>query len=100
MGCSILAVQPYSLYVNMKMMKALWLVLSSFLVLYLPVVIVPPYFHVTYQLYPEYLLIARDVCTLIVSLNNVINPFLYYVTMKEFRTGYTDLLSCGKGAEN
>ena len=99
-GCSVLATQPNAMDVNVKMIKALWLVLSSLILLHLPFVTVCLFMLFTHPPYPENILITQDVCNLIVSLNNVINPFLYYMTMKEFRTGYTDLLPCGKRVEN
>ena len=100
MGCSIVAVQPHGLHVNMKKMKALWLVLSSFLVLYLPAFTVSQIVLFTHPPYPLHLLITQDVCNVKVFLNNIINPFLYYITVNEFRTGYKDLLSCRKRVEN
>ena len=72
-GCAVLAAQPNGLNINMKMMKAFWLVLSSFLVLYLPALTVYQIVLFPHPPYPLHLLIGQAVRNVIVPLNNIIN---------------------------
>ena len=41
-----------------------------------------------------YMTIVQNACDLWYCLNNVINPFIYYMTLKDFKEGYKNLLLC------
>ena len=85
---------------NFKIIKASWLALSAFLILYTPPILLTLGSNFLEHPYPIYYLVVQDICTLMYFINNVINPFLYYRTLSNFRQGYQRLLSCGKSGGN
>ncbi len=81
---------------NAKVTKVAWLAVSAFIVFFSPVIIamgaslfLPKPYHVS-------LVVSSDVTYFTwLYLNNLINPFLYFATLKDFRDGYKKLLGCG-----
>ena len=83
--------------INSKIMKASWLALSAFLILYTPYILLTLFelSSCLEQPYPIYFPIIQDICTWMFFLNSLINPFLYYKILSDFREGYKRLLTCG-----
>ena len=70
------------------------LTLDAFLILYSPsmiLVLVPNFIP---KPIPLIVTILIDMSFLLYYLNNVINPFLYFAALSNFRDGYTCLLTC------
>ena len=82
-----------------KLMKASWIVSSLYIILYIPSAIISLTHLFVGDSYTWYVLILQDICGLIFFLNNVVNPFIYCLTLKHFREGYTSFLTCGKRSE-
>ena len=82
-----------------KLMRASWIVTSSYTILYIPTAVVSLTDVFVADPYNLYLLILQDIFALIFFFNNVVNPFIYYLILKDFRTGYTTFLTCSKRNE-
>ena len=82
--------------INSKVTRASWLALSAFIILYTPAVILAVVTNFIQQPYPVFLLVLLDISHLMFYLNSVINPFLYYATLKDFKEAYRSLLTCRK----
>ncbi len=81
---------------NAKVTKVAWLAVSAFLVFYLPILAALAVSLLIPKPYPVSLVISSDVTYFTwLYLNNLINPFLYFATLKDFREGYKKLLGCG-----
>ena len=85
--------------VTSKLMRASWIVSSSYIVLYIPsaVMLLTDLFIADSR--TLHVLILQDICALILFLNNIVNPFIYYVILKDFRAAYISFLTCGKRDE-
>ena len=74
---------------NSKMTKASWLTLGAFIMLYsqnVHLTMVPYFIQGPILLI---LSILTNITYLLYYLNNVINPFLYFTTLSNFKEGYT-----------
>ena len=80
--------------VNTKMTRASWLTLGAFIILYTPSIILLGILQNFVQQPTVILIILADISNLLYFLNNVINPFLYFATLSNFREGYKCLLTC------
>ena len=83
--------------VNLKMTRTCWLVATSFLICYLPCTTFTIVLRFIPEPYPEpitYLLL--DTSYLLYNVNNAINPFIYFTTLKPFRANYKNMLMCKK----
>ena len=85
-----------SIDINSKVMKACWLALSAFLMMYTPSVLLTLVSNFMVPPYPLYYLVLLDITFLMFFVNNFINPFLYFYTLNDFREGYKNLLACRK----
>ena len=65
--------------VNSKVTRASWLAVTAFIILYT---------------HPIPMRIFLDISYLLYYFNNVVNPMIYYVTLKDFREGYVSALKC------
>ena len=75
--------------VNTKITRASWLTLGAFIILYSPSIILSLVPHFIPKPIPIILFILLDITYLLYYLNNVINPFLYFATLSDFKEGYT-----------
>ena len=82
-----------------KLMRASWIVTSLYIVSYIPTVVVSLSTFFIGNSCNLYVLISQDICALIFFFNNVVNPFIYFLILKNFRVGYITFLTCGKRNE-
>ena len=82
-----------------KLMKASWIVSSLYIIFYILSAVMSLTDLFLGGSYAWYVLIVQDICGLIFFLNNVVNPFIYCLTLKNFREGYRSFLTCGKRNE-
>ena len=78
--------------VNSKVTKVCWIMVTLWLILTLPLVILAQV--ITKIPYTNFLGTVHDVTYLIYCLSNIANPILYAITMRDFREGYKALLLC------
>ena len=81
------------------LMRASWIVTSLYIILYIPTAEVSLTTLFIGDAYTLYVLIAQDISALIFFFNNVVNPFIYYLILKNFREGYITFLTCNKPNE-
>ena len=82
--------------VNSKLTRANMITLTIFIVLYTPAILlscVLPFLPTNHEKYTE---IIMDILLLAFFLNNIINPFVYYFLLRNFKEAYKILLTCGK----
>ena len=84
--------------INSKFTKASWLTVTAFLILYFPAAVMTIITSFLAQPYSTLIKVLLDSTYLIYYFNNVINPFIYYFTLKDFKSGYKLLVQC-KGTE-
>ena len=82
---------------NVKLTRAIIMTLTAYIVLFIPVIAVTSIgtFFDTFignTLFD----ILEDVSLLFYFSNNFVNPFIYYMTLRDFRDGYNRLLFCCK----
>ena len=82
---------------NSKINKAILLTLGAYLLLYLPSVVISS---VAIFIKIPHKFIIMSVCQLLYFMNNLVNPFIYYMTLKDFRRGYKNLLLCRNTRED
>ena len=82
--------------VTSKLMRASFIVSSSYIILYIPSAVISLTDLFIGNSRALYFLILQDICALILFLNNIVNPFIYYVILKDFRAAYISFLTCGK----
>lgn len=78
--------------ISAKVTKAAWLTVGAFLLVNAPFVILA---FVTYFLpppFPTFVFVMWDISFMLFFTNNVINPVVYYATLKDFREGYKTML--------
>ena len=88
---------PNALSIDLKVTKAILLTLGAYLSFYIPTMVIGVM--VDYVEFP-YLIIVLAVCMLLYYTNNLINPFIYYFTLKDFQQGYKKLFSCKSAKDN
>ena len=72
-----------------KVTNAILLTLGAYLLLYFPSVLISS---VTVFIEIPHIFIVLSICQLLYFMNNLINPFIYYMTLKDFRQGYQNFL--------
>ena len=85
---------------HFKLTYASWLTLTFFLLLYLPSSLIAVATNFLAEPYPLHILVSLDISYLLYYMNNVVNPFIYYAVLKDFREGYKMLLCCESKKEN
>ena len=82
--------------VNSKLTRANMITLTIFIVLYTPAILLScilPFLPKNHEKYTD---TVMDILLLAFFLNNVINPFIYYLLLRDFKEGYKILITCGK----
>ena len=77
--------------IDVKVTKAILLTLGAYLLLYFPSVLISS---VTFFIGIPHIFIVLSIGQLLYFMNNLINPFIYYMTLKDFRQGYQNFLLC------
>ena len=76
---------------DFKVTKAISVALGIHLFLYLPAIACA----FTQRFVDvHYMIIVMDVCLLLFFMNTLVNPFIYFVTIEDFREGYKIILLC------
>ena len=84
------------LCINSKLNKALLITLVVYMSLFIPVSVT---FCLRIFLGSRVTLIVMNIAMLLFFMNNVVNPFIYCLTLKDFRQGYKNILLCKKAEE-
>ena len=82
---------------NSKLNRPILTSLGIYICLYVPIVIIVFTFHVHGV---PHMLFVLDMWMLLFYMTTLINPFIYYVTMKDFRQGNKHILLCKTIKEN
>ena len=83
-----------------KLTQATWMALTLFLVFVLPNTFLGVVAIFLQQPYPIYYDILLDISYLLFYMNNVVNPFVYYIYLKTFKEGYQAMLCCKNRRKN
>ena len=83
-----------------KLTQATWMALKLFLLFVVPVTFLGAVTLFLEQPYPMFYDILLDLSYLLFYMNNVVNPFVYYVFLKNFKEGYQSILCCKKERSN
>ena len=81
---------------NSKVTRAALVTLSVFLALYSPAILlscITPFLPTVHVLHTPMIM---DVFLALFFVNNIVNPFIYFFILKDFKEGYKVLLTCGK----
>ena len=80
---------------NVKLTRAIIMTLTAYILFYIPVVAVTS-IGIIFNTFLSNSLrdTLEDVCLLLYFTNNLINPFIYSLTLRDFRDGYNRLLFC------
>ena len=76
---------------NVKLTRAIIMTLTGYVLFYIPLVVITC---VRIFIQDSKLYALEDVGLLFYFSNNLVNPFIYYVTLKSFKEGYKNLLLC------
>ena len=82
-----LATKTGTQYNDHKLTQATWMALTLFLVFAVPVTFLGVVAIFLQQPYPIYYEILLDISYLLFYMNNVVNPFVYYIYLKTFKEG-------------
>ena len=74
--------------------QASWMTLKLFLLFVVPVTFLGVVANFLQQHYPMFYNILLDISYLLLFMNNVVNPFVYYIFLKDFNEGYRIILCC------
>ena len=85
---------------HFKLTYTCWLTVTFFLLLYFPSSLLAVATNFLEEPYPLYVLVLLDISYLLYYMNNVVNPFIYYAVLKDFRTGCKTVLCCERKKEN
>ena len=83
-----------------KLTQATWMALTLFLLFVVPITflgVVAIFLQIPYPIYYDILL---DLSYLLFYMNNVVNPFVYYIYLKTFKEGYQAMLCCKNKRRN
>ena len=80
--------------VNSKVTRSSWLAVTAFIILYTPVNFFTLITSIVDPPYPIPMTVFLDITYLLYYFNNVFNPMIYYVTLKDFRQGYVSAFRC------
>ena len=78
---------------DLNFTKTMLTVLGVYICLYSPTVILVFIMNFVEK---THRFIVLDVCFLLFFMANVVNPFIYYATLKDFKQAYKNILSCKK----
>ena len=78
---------------NSRLTRATMIALGTYVMLYLPGVAITC---IDIFVDSHYLFIIQDILLILYFCNNIVNPFIYSFTLKDFREGYKKLLQCKK----
>ena len=81
---------------DQKLTQATWMTLKLFLLCVVPVTFLGAATLFLQQPYPMIYEILLDLSYILFYMNNVVNPFVYYVFLKDFKEGYEAMLCCKK----
>ena len=80
---------------NVKLTRAIVMTLTAYIVLYMPVIAVTCVGTIFGTFNGNFIWdILEDISLLCYFSNNLVNPFIYYMTLRDFRDGYRRLLFC------
>ena len=82
---------PNALNTDAKVTRATIIALGVYIVMFLPTVMVTSISSIVE--FPH-MVIIQNISDLWYCMNNVINPFIYYTTLRDFKEGYTNMLLC------
>ena len=82
---------PNALNTDAKVTRATIIALGAYIVMFRPTVIVTSISSIVQF---RHMIILQNISELWYCINNVINPFIYYLTLKDFKQGYKNLLLC------
>ena len=82
--------------VNTKLTRVNMITLGIFLALYMPGILLSCVVPFLPKNHEKYTAVIMNYLLLMFFLNNVINPFIYYFVLGNFREGYKTLLTCGR----
>ena len=85
---------------DQKLTQATWMALNLFLLFVVPVTFLGAVSPFLEQPYPMSYDVLSDISYLLFYMNNVVNPFAYYVFLKDFKEGYQLMLCCKKNSRN
>ena len=77
-----------------KLTQASWMTLKLFLLFVVPCTFLGVLANFLQQPYPIFYDILLDISYLLLFMNNVVNPFVYYIFLKDFNEGYRTILCC------
>ena len=80
--------------INSKVTRSSWLAVTAFILLYMPANLFTLITNFVEPPYPIPMIIFLDISYLLYYFNNVINPIIYYLTLKDFREGYVSAIKC------
>ena len=83
-----------------KLIYATWMTLRLFLLFVVPFTFLGVVSNFLQQPYPMYYDILLDISYLLFYMNNVVNPFVYYAFLKDFKEGYQTVLCCKTNESN
>ena len=85
---------------DQKLTQATWMALTLFLVFVAPNTLLGVAAFFLQPPFPIYYDILLDISYLLFYMNNVVNPFVYYIYLKTFKEGYQAMLCCEKKRRN
>ena len=85
---------------DQKLTQATWMALKLFLLFIGPVTFLGAMTPFLEQPYPMSYDVLLDISYLLFYMNNVVNPFAYYVFLKDFKEGYQVMLCCKKNSRS
>ena len=85
---------------DQKLTQATWMTLKLFLLFDIPVTFLGAATLFLEQPYPIFYEILLDLSYLLFYTNNIVNPFVYYIFLKDFKEGYEAMLCCKKNLRN
>ena len=80
--------------INSKVTKVCWMMVTAWIIFNVPVIIISQV--ITFVPFSKSMGVVYEVSYLVFCLNNISNPILYFITMRDFREGYKSLLLCRK----
>ena len=88
---------PNALNTDAKVTRATIIALGAYILMFLPSVTVTSISSIVE--FPH-MIILQNISDLWYCMNNVINPFIYYMTLKDFKEGYTNMLLCKQSQDS
>ena len=77
-----------------KLTQASLMTLKLFLLFVVPITFLGLVANFLQQPYPMFNDIVLDICYLLYYTNNVVNPFVYYIFLRDFNEGFINILCC------